>query len=107
MTASRALGPCTSGRPDRGLSNRPGIPRTANRPRQVRTTATLQPRSRAMAAFAVPAAAASTILARSTSRCGLVPARDDLLQLAAPLHGQPDGDSTGTPCHTGSPSASR
>jgi hypothetical protein len=52
MTASRALGPCTSGRPERGLSNRPGIPRTANRRRQVRTTATLQPRPRAIAAFA-------------------------------------------------------
>ena len=75
MTASLTLGPCTSGRPQRALSNKPGIPRTANRPRQVRTTAALQPRSRAMAAFAVPPAAASTIFARSTSRCGLVPAR--------------------------------
>ncbi|HEY3952523.1 MAG TPA: hypothetical protein VGM53_04050 [Streptosporangiaceae bacterium] len=73
-TASRALGPWVCGRPDLGLSNKPAIPRTANRRRQVRTTATLQPRSRAIAAFAAPAAAASTILARSTSRCGLVPA---------------------------------
>ncbi len=75
MTASRALGPCVSGRPGRGRSNRPGIPRTANRRRQVRTTFALQPSSRAICAFAFPAAAASTILARSTSRCGLVPAR--------------------------------
>lgn len=69
-TASRALGPCTSGRPQRGLSNRPGIPGTANRPRQVRTIATLQPSCRAMAAFAVPAAAARTILAAAPAAAG-------------------------------------
>jgi hypothetical protein len=34
----------------------------------------LQPRSRAIFAFGSPAAAARMILARSTSRCGLVPA---------------------------------
>ena len=85
MTASLALGPCTSGRPQRGLPDKPGMPRTANRPRQVRTTATLQPRSRAMAAFAVSPAAASTIFARSTSRCGLVPARTILVEDAPDL----------------------
>jgi hypothetical protein len=37
--------------------------------------ATLQPRSAATAALDAPPAAASTILARSTIRCGLVPAR--------------------------------
>jgi hypothetical protein len=71
-TASRALGPWVSGRPDRGRSNSPGIPATANRPRHIRTTPVLQPRSRAICAFVPPSAAAKTIFARSTSRCGLV-----------------------------------
>jgi hypothetical protein len=42
---------------------------------QVRAVATLQPRSAAIAVLGAPPAAASTILARSTSRCGLVAAR--------------------------------
>jgi hypothetical protein len=50
------------------------MPRTANRLRQVRAVTMLQPSSRAICAFGFPAAAASTIFARSTSRCGLVPA---------------------------------
>ena len=43
-------GPVHFRRPQRGLSEKPGRPRTANRPRQVRTTAAPQPRPRAMAA---------------------------------------------------------
>jgi hypothetical protein len=50
------------------------MPRTANRPRQARAVAALQPSWRAISALDVPAAASSTILARSTSRCGLDPA---------------------------------
>ena len=107
MTASRALGPCISGRPERGLSNRPGIPRTANRPRQVRTTATLQPRSRAISAFVVPAAAASTILARSTSRCGLVPAAMICSSLRRRLIVSLTGTARARPAIGDSPSVSR
>ena len=60
--------------PGPGLIEQPRDPGAANRPRQARTIASLQPRSRAIWVFALPSAAASTILARSTSRCGLVPA---------------------------------
>jgi hypothetical protein len=43
--------------------------------RQVRAVAALQPSARPVAVLDAPLAAASTIFARSTSRCGLVPAR--------------------------------
>jgi hypothetical protein len=52
----------------------PRMPWRANRPRHWRTVFSVQPRSRAIFAFGSPAAAAITILARSTSRCGIVPA---------------------------------
>ena len=73
MTASLALGPCTSAARS-ALSSKPGVPR--------RRTGPASPHDRRAAAqvagdaaFAVPPAAASTIFARSTSRCALVPAR--------------------------------
>ena len=50
------------------------MPCTASRPRHSRTVFSLQPRSRAIFALPSSAAAAMAILARSTSRCGLVPA---------------------------------
>jgi hypothetical protein len=50
------------------------MPWRANRPRHWRTVFSVQPRSRAIFAFGSPAAAAITILARGTSRCGIVPA---------------------------------
>ena len=96
MTASRALGPCTSGRPERGLSKRPGIPRTANRPRQVRPPPRCSPGPGRWARSPSPPLPPARSLARSTSRCGLVPARDDLLQFAAPLDSQPDRHGAGS-----------
>ena len=73
-TASRALGPWVSGRPQRGLSKIPGTPRTANRPRHSRTVFTLQIQVAGDFLVAVPGAGGEAILARSASRCGLVPA---------------------------------
>ena len=59
---------------ERGRSNRPGTPRRANRARQVRTVGAAQPSAAAIAAFAVPSAAVSTILARSDQALLAVPA---------------------------------
>lgn len=74
MTSSLADGPWTSGRPERGLSNRPGTPSLANRFRHVLTVDGRQPRSRAICGLSFPSSAARMILARSASRCGLVAA---------------------------------
>ena len=68
--ASRTPGPYTSGRPLRGRSDRAGRPPRANRCRQVRTVAAVQPSSAAIRAFAQPAPASNAILARRASACG-------------------------------------
>ena len=57
------------GRPVRGKSRTPSRPCSQKRRRHLRTVSTVTARSRAIAAFAAPSAAASTIRARSTSRC--------------------------------------
>jgi hypothetical protein len=67
-------GPWVSRRPGQRLSKIPRMPWRANRPRHWRTVFSVQPRSRAIFASGSPAAAAITILAPSTSRCGIVPA---------------------------------
>ena len=73
-TASRTDGPCTAGRPGRGRSNRPGIPRAANRAGQSRAVGGEQPTTLTISAGPAPVAASSTIRARRTRRCSLLPA---------------------------------
>src|SRR5919107_2411734 len=53
-----------------------GQPAAQNRARYLRTVSTQMPSRRAIAAFASPSAAASTIRARSTSRCATRSARE-------------------------------
>ena len=71
-TAARSSALIRRGRPQRGKSVSPSSPRAANRPRHLRTVSTLTCRSAAMRALARPRAAASTICARSQSRCAVL-----------------------------------
>src|SRR6266540_6462345 len=65
---ARVCGPCTSGRPGRGASRRPGSPSASKRRRHFFTVCSEQPTSLAILAAERPSAAASTIRARSTAR---------------------------------------
>ena len=68
MTSARSAAVNTRGRPLRGASVSPASRPAANRRRHLRTVSVHTPSSRAIAALACPAAAASTIAARSRSR---------------------------------------
>jgi hypothetical protein len=60
----------TRGRPGRGRSRRPAYPWAQNRLRHLRTVLGVTPTRRAISALGRPAAASSTILARTTCRYG-------------------------------------
>jgi hypothetical protein len=60
----------TRGRPGRGRSRKPAYPWVQNRLRHLRTVLGATPTRRAISALGSPAAASSTILARTTCRCG-------------------------------------
>ena len=60
------------GLPERGASASPASRSLAKRTRHLLTTPRAHPTSRAIDRLPVPAAAASTILARSTKRCSVV-----------------------------------
>ena len=103
--ASLALGPRTSGRPERGLSKMPGMPCSASQRRQSRTVHSPQPRSRAIAAFSLTSAAARVIGRAAPAAAGSSPGGDDLPQLPLSLDGHPHRHHPGTrhavllPCH--------
>src|SRR5216683_1124467 len=72
-----------SGRPLRWLSSRAArVLHAAKRLRHLRTVFSVMPRARAISALLCPAAAASTMLARSTRRRGAVALRANLSNLA-------------------------
>ncbi len=72
-----------SGRPLRWLSSRAArVLHAAKRLRHLRTVFSVKPRVRAISALLCPAAAASTMLARSTKRRGAVALRANLSNLA-------------------------
>ncbi len=99
MTANRVPGPCTAGRPDRGLSKMPGIPSLADRPRHFRTTLTLQPRSRAICAFPPPRRGGQHDPGPQHQPLRAGPRRDDLPQLPVPLDRHPYRHRPGAPRH--------
>ena len=68
--SARSAAVKAGGRPQCGASASPASPPSANRRRHLRTVSAHTPSSRAIAALSWPAAAASTILARSQSRWG-------------------------------------
>jgi hypothetical protein len=70
-TAARVSSLIRRGRPERGRSLSPPRPRAANWPRHLRTVSTVIRRSAAIRALPRPQAAASTIWARSRSRCAV------------------------------------
>ena len=67
-TSARSAAVNTGGRPLRGASASPASRPSANRRRHLRTVSVHTPISAAIAALSWPAAAASTIAARSRSR---------------------------------------
>jgi len=69
LTCATCTGVKLRGRPDRGRSSSPGRRYAANRLRHLRTVSTAIASSAAIAMFERRCAAASTIRARTTSRC--------------------------------------
>src|SRR4029450_4451232 len=70
LTSATTTAANTRGRPERGRSRKPGYPWVQNRWRHLRTVLGATPTRRAISALGSPAAASSTILARTTCRCG-------------------------------------
>ena len=70
LTSATTAAANTRGRPGRGRSRRPAYPWVQNRLRHLRTVLGATPTRRAISALGRPAAASSTILARTTCRCG-------------------------------------
>ena len=87
MTSARSAAVNTGGRPLRGASLSPASRPSANRRRHLRTVSVHTPSSRAIAALSWPAAAASTIAARSRSRYG---PRTDRDRAASTASSSPD-----------------
>jgi hypothetical protein len=68
LTSATTAAANTRGRPGRGRSRRPAYPWVQNRLRHLRTVLGVTPTRRAISALGSPAAASSTILARTTCR---------------------------------------
>jgi hypothetical protein len=70
LTSATTAAANARGRPGRGRSRRPAHPSVQNRLCHLRTVLGVTPTRRAISAVGRPAAAPSTILARTTCRCG-------------------------------------
>jgi len=85
LTSATWTGVKLGGRPDRRRSLSPANRSWANRRRHLRTVSTCSPVSTAIAALLVCWAAASTIRARSTSRCSARAEQVSLVSLACSM----------------------